>query len=44
MNQANLYAQYRPAKVHEGEDHPDPIVESQVGGSGAVWFGLWQVY
>uniref|UniRef100_A0A7S3VHT8 Strawberry notch AAA domain-containing protein n=1 Tax=Dunaliella tertiolecta TaxID=3047 RepID=A0A7S3VHT8_DUNTE len=29
MDQANLYAQYRPAKVREGENHPDPIVESQ---------------
>uniref|UniRef100_A0A7S3QMH8 Strawberry notch AAA domain-containing protein n=1 Tax=Dunaliella tertiolecta TaxID=3047 RepID=A0A7S3QMH8_DUNTE len=29
MDQVNLYAQYRPAKVREGENHPDPIVESQ---------------
>ncbi|KAF5829652.1 hypothetical protein DUNSADRAFT_15693 [Dunaliella salina] len=29
MDQANLYAQYRPAKVREGFDHPDAIVESQ---------------
>ena len=33
LDQANLYAQYRPAKVREGTDHPDAIVESQVGAS-----------
>jgi len=31
LDQANVYAQYRPAKCREGHDHPDPIVESQVG-------------
>lgn len=24
-----MYSQYRPAKLREGADHPDPIVESQ---------------
>ncbi|KAJ9534596.1 hypothetical protein QJQ45_022183 [Haematococcus lacustris] len=29
MDHANVYTQYRPSKLTEGRDHPDPIVESQ---------------